>query len=179
MYRTMLNRTVALLFVAGLAFVCAGPIAEDHKDESIEPNRRYGNGRIIGGETAEPGQFLYQVSLRWIPYTSHFCGGAIIAERWVLTTTICMDHNLDDPHLIYVVTAADDFENTGIEYAVDRIVSHEDFNYDTLENDIALVKTALAFVFNERVAIIPFSSRVIGAGVQSRFSGWGLIDEVN
>jgi secreted trypsin-like serine protease len=41
------------------------------------------SGRIVGGNTATPGQFPYQASMRSLA-NSHFCGGSLINRRWVV-----------------------------------------------------------------------------------------------
>jgi len=50
--------------------------------------------RITDGEEATPGEFPYQVSVRWgsspfIPF-NHICGGSIIHERFILTAGHCV-----------------------------------------------------------------------------------------
>jgi secreted trypsin-like serine protease len=40
------------------------------------------NGRLVGGRDAEKGQFPHMISLRTIE-NNHFCGGAIIGDRWI------------------------------------------------------------------------------------------------
>lgn len=70
--------------LAGVALAAAGSIA-DPMLKSRQARFNWGSsGRIVGGNTADPGQFPYIVSLRIIGMF-HNCAGAIIADRWVLT----------------------------------------------------------------------------------------------
>jgi secreted trypsin-like serine protease len=48
----------------------------------IEDDR---TARIVGGRNAGLGEVPYQVSLRAFGSTFHFCGGALISNRWVVT----------------------------------------------------------------------------------------------
>lgn len=50
------------------------------------------DGRVVGGENAAVGQFPHQVSLR--QYTSHICGGTIIAPQIILTAAHCVTTDL-------------------------------------------------------------------------------------
>lgn len=48
--------------------------------------------RIVGGNEAKQGQYPWQVSLQWgwlLGY-SHFCGGSILSDRWVVTAGHCV-----------------------------------------------------------------------------------------
>ena len=43
--------------------------------------------RIVGGEDAIPHSWPWQVSVQG--YGSHYCGGSIIAPKWVVTAAHC------------------------------------------------------------------------------------------
>lgn len=49
----------------------------------------------MSGQDAKPGQFPYLVSLQFgkppLVRYQHFCGGAILNERWILTAADCLD----------------------------------------------------------------------------------------
>ncbi|CAF1008933.1 unnamed protein product [Rotaria sordida] len=46
--------------------------------------------RIIRGHLAKPGQFPYQVSIN--NNGDHFCGGALIHEKWILSAAHCLKY---------------------------------------------------------------------------------------
>lgn len=58
-----------------------------------EPSTRQREERIVGGTTAEPGTYPWQVAL-----TGTFiglCGGSLIGESWVLTAAHCVDESVN------------------------------------------------------------------------------------
>lgn len=56
-------------------------------ERTFPPNR---GGRIIGGELAKPGQFVYQALLLNIDSLgdTYVCGGSIISHNWILTVSL-------------------------------------------------------------------------------------------
>lgn len=61
----------------------------------VRRKNAYISARVIGGNDAKPGEFPHQVSLQFgIPEViplSHFCGGSILNERWILTAVHCLE----------------------------------------------------------------------------------------
>ncbi len=59
---------------------------------SATKNSRFGfsSGRVVGGSDAVPNSAPWIVSLQWgTVRPSHFCGGSIISENWVITAAHC------------------------------------------------------------------------------------------
>lgn len=78
-----------------------------------------GDNKIVGGVTAEKGEFPFLVSLQDL--AGHFCGGSLIAKDWVLTAEHCVTEGVNA-----VVIGLHDQRNTaGTErFRVDRIIPH-------------------------------------------------------
>ena len=47
-------------------------------------------GKIVGGTKVEAGSYPWQVSLWNTRSNKHFCGGSLVAERWVVTAAHCV-----------------------------------------------------------------------------------------
>lgn len=88
-------------------------------------NQYKSNTRIGGGNTAPPpGAFPFQISLR-DNGNVHFCGGALISERWVLTAASCVYGKAANQ--ILIVAGADSIRD-GTIYTCQNITRHEQFN---------------------------------------------------
>lgn len=133
------------------------------------------NPLIVGGEEAKKGEFPFIVSLQ--DNYGHFCGGSLIAEDWVLTAGHCAK----GATIKKVVIGLHDQNNMGNAEVINakRIVVHPNFNYNTLENDFALVqlekKTAYKPVaFNTNEIAIPSDEN---NSIVAITAGWGALNE--
>lgn len=113
------------------------------------------SGKVLGGSDADPGAWPSVVTLvRAGPFTlqsSLFCGGTVVAERWVMTAAHCLYDTygrVEEPSTIRVVTGVYDLVDDAAaeEVVVTNIIIHPDYD-NSMElppDDIALLELATA-----------------------------------
>jgi trypsin len=135
--------------------------------EPIKPSGR----RIVGGEPTDIKQHPWQVALT---IGSALCGGSIIAQRWVLTAAHCVTPT-PRPSEVKAKANETDYAKGGIWTEIERIVVHENYNMDTQENDIALVR--LKSPTAGRVIPLAFAALSVPSGQPLEVTGWGVTAE--
>lgn len=92
-------------------------------------------GRIVGGENAEPNSWSWLVSIR--TFNVHSCGGTILNEHWILTAAHCLGTSFGlTVHIgVYNETQASPQIRT-----IAEIVRHPQFDLPSYVNDIALIR---------------------------------------
>lgn len=103
--------------------------------------------RIVGGIESDATQWPSIVSLKEKYANTHFCGGTLIAEQWVLTAAHCMFDQQGRALIASEITATVGEYNLNSFPAtpttdIKRIVVHPDYNPNGEINDIALLKLA-------------------------------------
>ncbi|KAF2883773.1 hypothetical protein ILUMI_22405 [Ignelater luminosus] len=127
------------------------------------------NQRIFGGNSAQSGQFPYQVSLKL--NRKHWCGGSIISPNWVLTAAHCVHGHNKANFLVDVGT--NHIGSGGVTYNVLQIVVHERYHHQQLLNDIALIRIAGNINYNHLVRPVSLASTNPPVGSSCIMSGWG------
>ncbi|KAJ8333794.1 hypothetical protein SKAU_G00411130 [Synaphobranchus kaupii] len=132
-----------------------------------------GYARIVNGEEAVPHSWPWQVSLQ--DFTGfHFCGGSLISEYWVVTAAHC---GVRTSH--HVIVGEHDKRST-IEaiqtMRVEKVFTHPQWNPNTINNDISLIKLTNPVSMNTYVSPVCMasSSDVYNPSMQCVTSGWGL-----
>lgn len=139
----------------------------------------YIDGRIVGGQDAEPHSAPWIITMQWgfAGLTTHLCGGSIIRPNWVLTAAHCNEavpsfgdflviagrHNLATKEATEQVRSVDR-ANTWI---------HAQYTGGVGPFDIGLIYVTEAFVFNDAVAPIalPHQDHIHSGTVV--LHGWG------
>ncbi|KAF5287779.1 hypothetical protein FQA39_LY15715 [Lamprigera yunnana] len=124
--------------------------------------------RIVGGKTAQDGQFPYQVSIHY--RGSHNCGGSIINPNSILTAAHCLE-----PYSVIdlIVIVGSNKNNEGVTHSIDNLYPHDYFDPFSSYNDIGIVKLSTQISFNDRIQPIAIEIGEIEDNVGCVVSGWG------
>lgn len=124
--------------------------------------------RVIGGTRATEGQFPFVVSLR--QSLRHFCGGAIINSRWVVTSAQCVRGK--QVNSMSMLVGSIHLNTGGYVYSVLRYIIHERFETITKFSDVAIVQSLTYFTFTDRVKPISLINKSV-SNVDATLVGWG------
>jgi len=139
--------------------------------------------RIVGGNAVESGRWPWLAIIGKYMGTP-FCGGTVIADRWIITAAHCFD-DMEVPCQYTVRVGATqwltDPEGLGQDSEVEAIYRHPGYVDDTHENDIALLKLKdklwLDSDTNSNAICLPDTGRSALPGTMLRAAGWGLQGE--
>uniref|UniRef100_A0A8C5GJ65 Zgc:100868 n=1 Tax=Gouania willdenowi TaxID=441366 RepID=A0A8C5GJ65_GOUWI len=120
------------------------------------------NTRIVGGQTAPAGSWPWQASLHMSG--SHFCGGSLINNQWVLSAVELTNIQTSCPlHLV--------------SRSVSSVINHPNYNSATNDNDIALLKLSSTVTFTNyiRPVCLAASGSSVHSGEDVWVTGWGTL----
>ncbi|CAK8672551.1 unnamed protein product [Clavelina lepadiformis] len=132
------------------------------------------NPRIVGGEHAVNGSWPWAVQIIKSILDSQLnqaekfhCGGTVICSRWVLTAAHCFQNDIgfgfELQTYLYILRFGKHLRDLGLptpgtnEQVPDKIFPHENYDFKTTTNDIALIrlKTPLQMTKTIRPACMP------------------------
>ncbi|XP_037881612.1 trypsin alpha-like [Glossina fuscipes] len=129
------------------------------------------SSRIVGGEPVTNNQIPWQVALLY--GGSLVCGGSIISPYWVVTAAHCI---LANAH--FTVRAGSIFHQKNGQIRKSKsIIIHKRFNIETMDNDIALIRLDLPFIFDKAVQPCRLAEFRRNSPLKVVVSGWGLTNE--
>ena len=140
----MVRVACASLIFAGLsAMTDVFPVAADEHTSRVVSESFT---RIVGGTEVRKGAWPWQVAVLLLPQGDNaadqrWCGGTVIAPRWVLSAAHCFDSG-EMPTDFQVLVGTHDLKRGGRRIDVNEILSHENYSSGTATNDIALLRLA-------------------------------------
>ncbi|XP_969734.1 brachyurin [Tribolium castaneum] len=135
--------------------------------------------RIIGGDIARASQFPYSAGIiSNYPTGSFFCGGALISNQWILTAAQCII-NATQLTIYLGSNKIDGNDPNRVTVATATYVTHPDYNPDTLENDVGLVRLRLPVEFNEYISAINLPLVGLEDAAVVTAIGWGQESDHN
>lgn len=135
--------------------------------------------RLVGGKPVALEHNRWQVALvsARVPsnLVAQFCGGSIVAARWVITAAHCVDRGTQ-PKQIQILTGTESLEKGGTRVNADRIIVHENWAPKTNDFDIALIEVASDLVGGAATGTAiagDTSTAEHPPTLQVRVTGWG------
>ncbi|KAI9564834.1 hypothetical protein GHT06_008575 [Daphnia sinensis] len=137
--------------------------------------------KIVSGENARLGQWPWQVTLQEKTRRGYFhkCGASLLSKDWVITAAHCLSNV--QPESLLVRLGGIDFASVEDKWTESRVqlFPHPQFNIQTQQNDIALLKllTPLVAYQSTMLPICLPDKDMEFDGAQSFVSGWGRLGE--
>ncbi|XP_028914681.1 trypsin-like isoform X1 [Ornithorhynchus anatinus] len=125
--------------------------------------------KIVGGYMCPKNSVPYQVSLN--VGGMHLCGGTLVNHQWVLSAAHCYNTRIQvrlGDHNLRVLEGSEQF------ISATEVVRHPDYNRQTVDNDIMLIKLATpATLDNHTVDTVTLPTTCALPGEECLLSGWG------
>lgn len=171
------NWVGCLAFCAAVLTLFAPMASAESSDTSLQ---RIGvvTEKIVGGGPANEGENRWITSLQG--GASHFCGASLIDDRWVLTAAHCVEGETASGVTVWIGGYDLRRPDQGTRIQVSNIFSHENYDGQTLANDIALLELAEdapASLPRVKLPTAEVMAESATAGDMVTVSGWGALSE--
>lgn len=136
------------------------------------------HGRIVGGKSADRGQFPYHVALANTFDYFYFCGGTIISTRHILTAAHCVQwYQYDTTDLRAILNSSNLKNDDFTVMEIVEVINHPKFIEEKIPFDIAILLTRREIEFNDFIqsAQLPTMDYTQQSGDDAVIAGWGML----
>ncbi|XP_025782248.1 transmembrane protease serine 6 [Puma concolor] len=139
------------------------------------------SGRIVGGAVSSEGEWPWQASLQ--VRGRHICGGALIADRWVVTAAHCFQEDSMASPALWTVFLGKVWQSSRwpgeVSFKVSRLLLHPYHEEDSHDYDVALLQLDHPVVRSPAVrpVCLPARSHFFEPGLHCWITGWGALRE--
>ena len=144
-------------------------------------SKTFAQAEIVGGENANIQDYPYQAALLstggWGGGYA-YCGASIINEYWILTAAHCVQGESASNTGVRVGNDAS-YAQGGVTYDALEIISHPNYNANSMNNDIALIRVDGPISYNNSTQpVVLMCDQQVDLGVEdvgemSWITGWG------
>lgn len=147
-----------------------------HQHAQGEPLR---TPKIINGDDAPEGDWPWMAALLYKPINSasiaHFCGGALISDRHILTAAHCV--TIFEPGDIQILLGETKIPtNEGNRLDIVGYTVHPQYNPNTLEHDLAIIKLKTPVDIAPAQIALQSDAALYQPGAPAFILGWGFTD---
>ncbi|XP_026741850.1 chymotrypsin-2-like isoform X1 [Trichoplusia ni] len=165
-----------LVLGALLAGCFALPKPEEDLSKYFDPR----DTRIVGGSEAAEGSHPHMVALhKGLLVSSYFCGGSVVGRRSILTAAHCIGAGSVVPGILLPSLRATVGTNRwhigGQTYRLSHDITHPEYDFLHIRNDIGLLITDTDIQFSDRVKPVPLSVVFTPGGEKAKLAGWGRV----
>lgn len=144
--------------------------------ECGQPGPNYVSSRIFGGTNARVDEFPFQVAISRHDQIKVHCGGAMISDRWILTSANCvLFSHVEDLKVSVGIMYGDEIAENSIQVENVWVPPESDFAKSVQKYNIALIKTSKSIKASSKRFVnpicLPFDTSLPKVAT---FSGFGL-----
>nr|XP_054752666.1 uncharacterized protein LOC129258410 [Lytechinus pictus] len=142
-------------------------------------------GKVVGGKVSNEGQSPWTVLLWNTNEGKPLCGGVLLNRRWVVTASHCFSLSglsIDEFEIRLGEHDIESISNNERTFRAEQIIKHPNFNEQTYDSDIALIKLQQPVTYTDYIIPLCLPSELraeelLKAGTRGFVTGWGNTEE--